>query len=366
MLTSALLFYKKWRNDLLSIGYELNPYDSCIANKTINGSQHTIVWHVDDLKISHMDPNVNDEFVKWVDELYGDDEIGRVKANRGKQHDYLGMILDYGEKGSVKLDMQYYVANMIEQYKHPIDKKYKSPASENIFKINTKSEKLLKEGKEEFHTTVARALFVSKHARPDIQPTIAFLCTRVRKPMREDETKLHRLMCYLESTKNDVLTLSADGSNELKWWVNAAFAVHPDMRSHTGAIMTMGKGATQSKSTKQKINTRSSTKSELVAADDMIGQVVWTHNFLEAQGFPIKRSIIYQDNQSAMLLEKNGRSSAGKRSRHMNIKYFYITDQIKQDRLEVEFCPTDEMIADYMTKPLHGSKFERFKKMIMN
>jgi hypothetical protein len=182
----------------------------------------------------------------------------------------------------------------------------------------------------------------------------------------EDATKLHRLMCYLKATKNDTLTLCADESHEVKWWIDAAFAVHPDMRSHTGAVMTLGEGAAQSKSTKQKINTRSSTESELVAADDMIAQVMWTHNFLEAQGYQIKRSIVYQDNQSAMLLEKNGRSSAGKRSRHMNIKYFYITDQIKPGKLEVEFCPTDDMIADYMTKPLHGSKFQRFKKMIMN
>ena len=129
MLTSALLFYKKWRNDLLSIGYKLNPYDPCIANKMINGKQHTIAWHVDDLKISHVDSKVNDDFVKWVDELYGDDEIGRVKAVRGKKHDYLGMILDFTTKGKVHIDMKYYVANMIEQFKHTVEPKYKTSAN---------------------------------------------------------------------------------------------------------------------------------------------------------------------------------------------------------------------------------------------
>jgi len=84
MLTSALLFYKQWRNDLLKRGYEINPYDPCVANKFINGKQHTVMWHVDDLKISHVDKKVNDEFIKWVDDLYGDDEIGRVKAVRGR------------------------------------------------------------------------------------------------------------------------------------------------------------------------------------------------------------------------------------------------------------------------------------------
>ena len=366
MLTSALLFYKKWRSDLIKRGYKINPYDPCVANKFINGKQHTVMWHVDDLKISHVDKKVNDEFIKWVDELYGDDEIGRVKAVRGKKHDYIGMILDYSVPGQVTIDMKYYVEAMIDQYKHEMSDKITSPASENLFKINKHSPKIDKILAEEFHTTVARGLFVSKRARPDIQPTIAFLCTRVREPTKDDWNKLNRLMSYLKKTKNEVLVLKCDGKNEVKWWVDAAFAVHPDMKSHTGAVMTMGSGAVQAISKKQKVNTRSSTEAELVATDDVIAQVVWTRNFLEAQGVRVDRNIVYQDNQSAMLLEKNGRSSAGKRSRHLDIRYFFITDQVEKGNMEVRYCPTDMMTADYMTKPLHGQKFQKFKKEIMN
>ena len=65
-----------------------------------------------------MDKKVNDEFIKWVDDLYGDDEIGRVKAVRGKKHDYIGMILDYSEPGQVSIDMRYYVQGMLDQFKH--------------------------------------------------------------------------------------------------------------------------------------------------------------------------------------------------------------------------------------------------------
>ena len=112
MLTSALLFYKKWCGDLIKCRYKIIPYDPCMANKFINGKQHTVMWHVDDLKISHVDKKVNDEFIKWVDELYGDYEIGRVKAVRGKKHDYIGMILDYGVPGQVSIDMKYFVQAM--------------------------------------------------------------------------------------------------------------------------------------------------------------------------------------------------------------------------------------------------------------
>jgi hypothetical protein len=289
-----------------------------------------------------------------------------VKVTRGKTHDYLGMVLDYSTEGEVKIDMKYYVKNMIELFNHELSDKYNTPASENLFKINEKSPKLTKEQAEEFHTTVARGLFVSKRGRPDIQPTIAFLCTRVKAPTIDDWNKLVRLMSYLKKTKDDVLRLKADGKNKVQWWIDAAFAVHPDMRSHTGAVMTMGEGAIQSISTKQKINTRSSTEAELVATDDIIAQVLWTQNFLREQGLPIEKSIIYQDNKSAMLLEQNGRPSAGKRSRHLDIRYFFITDKISKGDIEVKYCPTDLMTADYMTKPLHGKKFKLFKKKIMN
>ena len=70
MLTSALLFYKQWKQNLEKKGYKINPYDPCVANMMIKGKQHTIVWHVDDLKASHEDPTVNDDFIQWVNDLY--------------------------------------------------------------------------------------------------------------------------------------------------------------------------------------------------------------------------------------------------------------------------------------------------------
>ena len=86
---------------------------------------------------------------------------------------------------------------------------------------------------------------------------------------------------------------------------------------------------------------------------------------MEAQGYEIKRNILYQDNKSAILLETNGKSSSSPQTRAMNICYFFLTDQIKQGSLEVEYVPTDDMIGDFFTKPLQGKQFTKFKKLIM-
>jgi hypothetical protein len=90
-----------------------------------------------------------------------------------------------------------------------------------------------------------------------------------------------RVLSFLKGTTNDILKLEADDTNTLTWYIEGAFAVHTDMKSHTGAVFTMGKGVIISSSTKQKVNSRSSTKSELIGVDDKIVKILWTKRFLE-------------------------------------------------------------------------------------
>jgi hypothetical protein len=82
--------------------------------------------------------------------------------------------------------------------------------------------------------------------------------------------------------------------------------------------------------------------------DDIVAKVLCTKLFLEAQGYKVKKNLIVCD---------NGKASSGQRTRHFNIKLFYITDLIKSGEVSIQYCPTDAMLADYMTKPLTGTKF---------
>ena len=331
MLIASLLWYKKFKKDLEGEGFVFNPYDPCVANRQVKKSQHTIVFHVDDLKSSHADKKVNDEFEKWLQKKYGGHKA--VTAHRGKKFDYLGMILDYSQKGKVNIDMTSYVRNMLESFPMKFSKldTVRTPATETLFNQGQKKrQKLEKQQAEIFHTTVAKGLFLAKRARPDIQPTIAYLCTRVREPDEGDWEKLIRLLKYLNGTQEAKLVLSAESLSVVKWYVDAAFAVHGDFKSHTGAVMTFGQGAIQTMSRKQKLNTKSSTDAELVGADDAAVMILWTMLFLEAQGYKVEKNVLYQDNKSAILLEINGKKSAGKRSRALNIRYFFSQTKWKK------------------------------------
>jgi hypothetical protein len=100
-------------------GFNFNPYDPCVANRTEKGLQHTILFHVDDLKSSHKDPKVNNQFDKWLQDNYG--EHGEVTIHCGRIHKYLGMELDFCcEKGKVKIGMIKYVANMLKDFPEKI------------------------------------------------------------------------------------------------------------------------------------------------------------------------------------------------------------------------------------------------------
>jgi hypothetical protein len=173
-------------------------------------------------------------------------------------------------------------------------------------------------------------------------------------------------MNFLKATQNEVASMSADDTQSIKWYVDAAFAVHKDFQSHTGATLSLGNGIICSMSTKQKVNTGCSTEAELVGVHDIISKVFWTKLFIETQGHKVTSNVIYHDNTSALKLEENGKASSGKCTQHFNIKYFYISDLIERKKVQIKYCPVDAMIADYMTKPLAGTNFIHFREQIMN
>jgi len=105
---------------------------------------------------------------------------------------------------------------------------------------------------------------------------------------------------------------------------------------------------------------------EVVGVNDVMAQVLWTRYFLEAQGYDLEDNIVFQDNESAMLLERNGRASSSKRTRHINIRYFFVQDRVAAGEMRIAYCPTEEMVADYFTKPLQGSQFRKLSAYIMN
>ena len=230
-LKSTLDFYLKLRGNFESIGFEFNPYDPCVANKVIQGSQMTVIWHVDDLKVSHVKPEVNMQFAEWMKGIYGE----KLTGHRGKIHNYLGMDMDWSKKGKISFSMIKYLYKVLEDFIEDIRNLSVTPAVDYLFKIreDTEQMKIPEELAIIFYTTVAQLLFVSQRARRDIQTPVSFLIKRVKTPDKDDWNKLVRTLQYLKATIHMKLTLKIDAMNIFCWSIDASHQVRDNCKGHT-------------------------------------------------------------------------------------------------------------------------------------
>ena len=117
-----------------------------------------------------------------------------------------------------------------------------TPANSELFQIDESWKSLDLPTADNFHRFVARFLYVAKRARPDLQVAVSFLCKRVKAPNVGDWKKLRRLVRYVRATIRPPLILGSDGTGNMIWSIDASFAVHMDMKNHTGYCLTLGTG----------------------------------------------------------------------------------------------------------------------------
>ena len=359
LVQSALLWYKHISATLEGIGFIKNPSDHCVFN--LEGrEQCTVVLYVDDLLMTCKDQAILDIVVKHIRDIYKD-----ITVNTGKKHDYLGALFDFTTNGTVKISMKKYIEDLIEAY--GITKTAKSPAGSDLLNIS-EGTLLDKEGQDVFHSAIAKLLYLSKRVRPEIQFAVSFLCTRVNIATEYDNKKLVRVLQYLKDDPDLGLTLEIGTSEDITIdaYVDAAYGNHTDGKGHTGMLISLGKGgAVNAKSTKQKLVSKSSTEAELIAVSDSSSQIIWTRDFLANQGYNTGPANIYQDNQSTIKLVEKGKSTSEK-TRHINIRYFFIKDRVDNGELIIRYLPTDHMIADILTKPLQGTLFIKLRNLLLN
>ncbi len=356
LMKASLLFYQKLRKEFMEYGPMVNPYNLCMANMTTKeGKQLTVVWHVDDLMALCKDDFELTKFSCHLGKLYR----LKLSMHTGRKHNYLGVDMEFCEDGALEVSIFKYLQNVINKFPEIITGRAATPAHDRLFDIRDEKEarELSKEQALAFHHTVAQLLFMATRTRWDIQTVVAFLTTRVKNPDKDNWGELKRVLKYLDSTKYLKLRLTMESLGMLKWYVDGLHHVHWDCKGHGGAVFTMGRGAMSSYSRKVKSNTRSLTETELFTADMFMPEMLWSLHFMQAQGYEVECVRLYQDNISTQLLIKNGKMSSGKTTKHIKAKFFFIKDRVDDGEIKVINCPTKEMWADIMTKPLQGTAF---------
>jgi hypothetical protein len=366
---SALMWHKHLTATLKEIGFTQNEIDPCLYNmRNGNGQQCTAVAHVDDLLVTCEDENTIQAVMDHLEHKYK-----AISESRGNRHSYLGMTVDFEVEGECSVAMTGYENSMVDTYNYM--KNHPTPALEDLFEIDSTSEKLTEDEMKHFHTYVAKLLYLAKRTRPECLVATSFLCTRVTRSTKQDWTKLDRVMGYLRGTPDRSIILRPGNMGIVpRLYVDASYGVHADGKSHTGSSIVIGDtGAVFNKSCKQSIVTKSSTEAELVAASDALNQLLHARELLKNQKKHqdnnddresyLMPSPFYQDNKSTIALIKVGRATHEK-SRHINIRHFWIHGKVKDKSVVVEYMPTELMIANVLTKPLQGEQFRKETAMI--
>lgn len=355
---SAKLWYDLLSTTLISDGFIANSLDPCVFNKQVGPNQCTVVIYVDDLFISCKDKSMIEDLENTLKQKFKE-----ITVHEGLVHSYLGMTWDFSIAGSVKVTMEGYIRDLLKEAS--VSGTVTTPATNNLFNIRNISP-LDAKSAARFHTLVAKLLYLGKRTRPDILLAVSFLSTRVTQPDSDDESKLDRVLKYLNGSQDLGIFLRADSPAGVKAYVDASYGTHSDAKSHSGLYLSVGSGPIISKSTKQKLVTKSSTEAELVAESDFASEALASKSFLEAQGEDTGGpATIFQDNMSTIALLNNGVSKSD-RTRHINVRYFWTKERIDSGELAITYVPTDDMIADILTKPLQGEKFFKLRQLLLN
>jgi hypothetical protein len=349
---SSGLWYENLRASMEGLGYKRNDMDVCVFNKTSKkGIQCTVCIHVDDLLIMSASKSMIKEMTDGLTERYGE-----ISLKHGPVINYLGMVLDFTNTGEVQVTMSGYVDEVLKSSGVPGTAR--TPGTDGLFEVRDTALPVPEQVRVWFHKHVAMILYLAKRARPELLTAVSYLATRVTKCDSDDIDKLIRLVRYIRGTRDMGIVFRPGASGiRVHLFVDASYGVHVDGRSHTGSCVVIGDlGAVHCRSAKQTIVTKSSTEAELVGLSDSANLGLFLRNFLRLQGYSVPAVVVYQDNLSCMALLARGRSG-GERTRHIDIRYFWVKDRVDRGEATIVHKGTSELYANVLTKPLQGSQF---------
>jgi hypothetical protein len=240
-----------------------------------------------------------------------------------------------------------------------------SPGTKNTFIVESDSSLLGEEDRKMFHKKTAQLLYLAKRARPDVLTVVSFLCTRVQSATVEDQRKLMRVLGYITGTAQQVLVLRATGTPQIRAYVDAAYAIHEDSKSHTGVVVYVGETLVYVSSKKQKCMSKSPTEAELIGLTDNLGLVELFKEFVEfLTGKAVEMPMIFQDCKAVVSLVTKGGGIT--RTKHLRARMNLGREVVDENRALVEYVKAEDMKADGFSKPLDPSGHGKFMQLLHN
>ena len=359
---SGKLFRDKVVELFKEFGLEQLENHQCIFQKKLSSGKYIYCCvYVDDVIIATNEPEAAAQLKDHCDV-----EFPGIELISSEKFSFLGMSITFDYKNfTIRYNTSLYIEELCAKY--GVTEGSEMPYTSGFLKNDLEAKPM--ENVTKYKSLVMALFYVAKKTRPDILFPVAYLATEASNPTHEHMAKALMVLSYLFETKDMEMTHCCNGEDprRLLAFVDASYAIHKDMKGHTGAlIFDELLNLFFSSSSKHKMMGKSSTDAEIIGAHATMNTIELLkalHQELTGSNEP---AILFQDNLSAKFLMENG-DSASDKSKHMKIRYFYIKEKVDEKVVEIQYRKTERMWADLLTKPISNKRvFKLMRSKMMN
>lgn len=346
---------RQWNNALhealINLNFVQSLNDPCLYCRNTNDSICYIIVHVDDILIAGVTQKQIDEIENKLSKLFQIKNLGQIK-------NYLGIEATKDEHGNFQICQSNYIKQTVREFglldakpvKTPMDLCYGKGGDSKILENNTKYRKL-----------IGHLLYISVNTRPDISAAVSILAQKVSQPTTEDWSQCKRILKYLNSTVEYKLRLSNGiKTQNLSAYADANWAEErSDRKSNSGRVIFYNGGTIGWTCQKQSFVATSTCEAEYISLSEAAKEIKWIRQLLGDMLQSVnKPTEIYNDNQSCLRILNEEKFSF--KTKHMDTRYKMTKDLVKKNIIQCIYCPTNEMIADLLTKSLPPIKHNYF------
>ncbi len=354
---AARAFYDRMSQVLKEIGFKKSEVDEGLFTMDFhhNGtiSKHIVCVHVDDIFSISPSPLSTRKLENGLRKYF------EIKEQHGSSISYLGMlILKDTRTGHVQVNQSGFIKELLEKFKHEVAGKTATTPSPAEFSRPKNTVEEYKD-KSRYLSIVMSLMYLARLTRPDILMSVAYLATKSQNPDISDYKNICQVLRYISATKTMALNFQRS-TLEVKLAADASHILHHDGRGHSGIVITIGGTAVIVRSTKQRVQARSSTEAEIIAAEECATYIPFLISLCKELSIPLSTPLtLGQDNKSAICSMQQG--GQFNRTKHMLARIAYLKSMIDSGFLSMTYIPTGNMVADIMTKPLSSKLHARHR-----
>lgn len=346
---------KAFTKFMKDIGFKQSTSDPCVFVRSRQDLEILAVY-VDDLILITESTESMDELKQALKTRYKMKDMGELSYILGIS------VVQEKEKNCVFLHQKHYIETILQKYGMNNANPITTPADTNV--------KLIKDdgvskpvNPSTYQSMVGSLLYAAMATRPDIAHAVSVVSKFNANPNAAHLTAVKRILRYLKGTVNLALKYERSESGTLIGFSDADWAGdQDDRRSTTGKILFLSGGAVSWFSKKQATVALSTAEAEYVAVSQAAQEGTWLKRLLTDLGMSDSSTVILEDNQGAIAIAKNPVNHS--RTKHIDIRYHYIRECVQNGQIQVQYCPTIDMKADILTKPLTRQRFECLRRKI--